>query len=189
MKNYKELVLVDDTKVILDGKNYDAVLGKHCLWIPEIESKFIISLNGRPESIAWQRGLNKELIESNKFIAKNRKEIIDTLNNEHGIFSLLAKKKMSPQPGEQIRIKVFISSIFYPNYADTKSIYGFKFPDANKLPPGNWNFEKFKQLFIDTGLIKASPGALGDLNKEGNVVNKYLIDVRRTIWDMMRINT
>ncbi|MCK9371457.1 hypothetical protein M0R04_16195 [Candidatus Dojkabacteria bacterium] len=206
MINYKELVILNfdgdglginasearaglgyDVRVRLDGQEYDAKLGKHCLWVPGIESKFVISLNGRPESVAWARGRNKEMIDSYKFISKNKKEIMSTLVTEYTLFTLLSEKKMSPCPGEQIKVKTFISSIFYPDYLDAKGIYGFIFPDANKLPAGKWNFDKFKQLFIDTGKIEASPGALGDLNKEGNVVNNYLIDVRRSIFDMMRV--
>ena len=187
MKNYKELVLLNEALVCLDGVEYDAILGKHCLWIPGIESKFVISLNGRPESVAWERGLNKDLIDARTFVAKNRKEILTTLVNEHTIFTLLSKKKMSPEPGEQIKIKAFVSSIFYPNYSDSKGIYGFRFPDANKLPPGKWNMEKFKLQFINTGKIEASPGALGDLEKPGNIVNNYLIDCRRTLFDMMKV--
>jgi hypothetical protein len=206
MINYKELVILDfngdglginasearaglgyDVRVRLDGQEYDAKLGKHCLWVPGIESKFVISLNGRPESVAWARGRNKELIEGRTFMSKNRKEILSTLVNEHTIFTLLSEKGMSPKPGEHIKIKSFISSIFYKDYLDIKGIYGFRFPDANKLPHGKWDFNKFKKLFIETGKIVASDGALGDLNKEGNTVNGYLIDCRRTLWDMMTV--
>ena len=43
---------------------------------------------------------------------------------------------------------------------------------------------------MKTGIISASPGAVNDIYvpKRNNIVNGYLIDVRRTIWDMMRIN-
>jgi len=59
--------------------------------------------------------------------------------------------------------------------------------DALKLPRGCWDYDIFVEKFIDTGIIEASPGALGDLKKDDNVVNGYLVDIRRTTWDMIRL--
>jgi hypothetical protein len=187
MKIYKEMIMLNEGRILLDNIEYNIVLGKHCIWIPDIESKFILSLNGRIESTMWQIGRNKELIDNHKFIAKNKKELLGSISNEYEILLLLSKVKMVPAVGDKIRVKKFTSSIFYPNYLDEKGLYGFQFTNAANLPKGKWNLDKFKQKFIDTGMIEASPGAMGDLEKENNVVNGYLIDIRRTIWDTIRL--
>lgn len=54
---------------------------------------------------------------------------------------------------------------------------------------GRFGEAAFKEAFLDTGLVEASAGALGDILKNGNIINGYLIDVRRTAWDNMRLSS
>jgi 2-polyprenyl-3-methyl-5-hydroxy-6-metoxy-1,4-benzoquinol methylase len=42
-------------------------------------------------------------------------------------------------------------------------------------------------LFVSSDLITLSKGAIGDVLKEDNIVNGYLIDVRRSLFDMMTV--
>jgi hypothetical protein len=189
MKIYNELKLLSDKQAVLDDIKYDAVLGKHCLWIPSIQVKFILSLNGKIESVEWYLGRNIEQINNRKFGTEEPgfcKESIDSINNEWIILHELSLRQMAPPVREFVYVKNFISDIYYKRYCDSTGLYGYEFSDASKLPKGKYSYDRFKREFIDTGHIKASPGALGDLEKkEGNAVNGYLVDVRRTIWDMM----
>jgi 2-polyprenyl-3-methyl-5-hydroxy-6-metoxy-1,4-benzoquinol methylase len=189
MKIYNKLE-IKENNVILDGSKYPAVVSKHSVWIPDLEAKIILSLNGLIESVRWQFGRNKEKIETHSFYCENNfsTEALRSIINEYTIFDILGD--MSPKPKDFIYIKTVISDIFYPNYADPFGMYGFFIEDAMKLSPGNYSFERFRNDFIKTGKIIASPGALGDLEKKaGNLINGYLVDVRRTIWDMMQCAT
>jgi hypothetical protein len=188
---YNEIIIYPD-HVILDNNYKDSILGKHCIWIPSIEAKIILSFQGCIESTAWPRGKNADKIrmsclnESPDFLFNSLISIV----NEVEIIRKLSYCNMSPPVIGYFHIKNVISKIFTRNwYSDDKGMYGYFVKNANKLPPGQYNFEKFKSLFLDTGIIKANPGAIGDLErKEGNLVNGYLVDVRRTREYCMQLN-
>jgi len=35
--------------------------------------------------------------------------------------------------------------------------------------------------------LELSKGAIGDMKKSDNIINGYIIDIRRTMWDMMKM--
>lgn len=205
MKIYNDLVIYDDY-VVLDGNTYDSVMGKHCIYIPEIETKIVLSFQGHIESTEWELGKRIREIKNGTLnpLPGFTVESLYSIVNEYRIFHLLSEKKMSPTPRQYVYIKDVQSKIFTSHwyrennvwtiknegtwYSDKKGMYGYVIDDANRLEPGQYNFDKFKTLFIDTGRIKANPGALGDLEKkDGNMINNYLIDVRRSLFAMMQL--
>jgi hypothetical protein len=186
MKRYEVASLLD-SDLLLDGISHKAKLGKHCIWVPDIGIKFIISLHGQVESTSWKKGKNADKIGNHTFVPEEKVFQLDSIISEHHIVSVLAHANMMPPTGPYVFSKTFISSIFYPFYCDCYGIWGYEIADANKLPKGQWNYDRFVEEFINTGIITASTGALGDLKKEDNVVNGYLVDVRRTQWDMIKL--
>jgi hypothetical protein len=182
-----DVVSLLDNDLMIDGISHKAKLGKHCIWVPDIETKFVLSLHGQVESTAWANGKNAKDIINHNFVPKDKVFQLDSIINEHHILAVLGQVNMMPPSGEYVFAKNFISSIFYPFYCDCYGIWGYKMKDALKLPRGCWDYDIFVEKFIDTGIIEASPGALGDLKKDDNVVNGYLVDIRRTTWDMIRL--
>jgi len=67
--------------------------------------------------------------------------------------------------------------------ADRNGAIGYRMVDARSLPPGRFDIETMRTL-----PISGSAGAWSDLTATGrdNVVNGYLVDVRRTWWDMLK---
>jgi SAM-dependent methyltransferase len=191
MKIYNKLIFENKNNfVILDNQKYEIVKGKHCLWIPALESKFILSFNGNIDSFFWKEGQNKRNIEMQSVNNGGfTDESIKSITAEYEIFKMLNKYKMSPKPLNFLYVKNFINDIFTSAlYCDAGGIYGYQIPNATRLTPGKYTFKKFKELFLDTGKIIASPGAIGDLEKkEGNLINGYLVDVRRSLFDMMEV--
>lgn len=193
MKTFKRAVF-DGLSINIDGKVYTTVPGKHAIWIPEMEAKIIWTHNGRIESYRdWDKGQNQELIQSGTFNDQCRGytfEAVTSILNEVNLLRVLAKFRMAPPVGCIFHIENFTS--FYPFgvwHNDVKGRYGYYIKDAKGLQPGDFSFDKFAKAFLETGLVRASQGAQGDLLKENNIVNGYLIDIRRTIWDMIVLTT
>jgi len=201
MKIYNEAV-IDGNQIVLDWNVYKLTKGKHSLWIPEIEYKIPWTFNGKIEAFKdWEKGRNAEYIRNFTFNDKNysfdNKTIVSLLN-EYTIFQELAKYDMAPPIKDIFYIKNVISD-FFPGtyYCDVRGVYGYFMPNVKTLEKGKWDFDKFIELFYDkmiwsqwtldrTDREKGKfGGALGDLKKANNVVNGYLIDIRRTIWDTM----
>jgi len=182
--------ILDEHTIFLDGISYKCTIGKHCVWIPDLEIKISWAFNGKIESYRdWEKGRNaKEIMNQSFGNGFWDEESLISIQNEYNIFGLLSKYKMSPPVDGYIYIKNIQSSFCRYRHNDPIGIIGYKIRDANKLPKGRWSFDEFLEKFIDTGIISASLGAAGDLKKDNNVVNGFLIDVRRTIWDMMKLN-
>jgi len=191
VKVFDELIISEDHSRV-DGKPFESTLGKHCVWIPSLEMKVILSFNGYIESTRWAAGRKAKEIRD-KTINPGpgfTMESLYSIANEIRLLQLLAQHNMSPEPKNYFYFKTSTSKIFTSElYEDKKGIFGYYVQNANSLPPGRYNFDKFKKLFLDTGRIKANPGAIGDLaKKDGNLVNGYLVDVRRTMEYMMQVN-
>ena len=195
--------------VEIDGKLYESILGKHCAWVPTLQAKIILSLQGYIESTEWALGKKSKQVRElslNNINPGFTMESLYSIANEYRMLQLFAEHKMSPRPTNLLFIRTVISKIFTSSwhwdnkkdwviavegekYVDKKGMFGYLIPDATKLPKGQYNFQKFKEVFLDTGRIKANPGALGDLEKKaGNLINDYLVDVRRTMEHMMQVN-
>lgn len=188
-----EAILKENKIVIEDSISYDVVLGKHCIWIPALNIKLIWSWRGRIESrYDWERGRNADKLLSGRFGSDYRGfELLslDSILNEVTIMKILAKENMAPPIGEIIYIENFISDYPYGvEQCDCTGIYGYEILDATELAPGSFSEDKFKKEFVNTKKIMLSAGAYNDIfvEERNNIVNGYLIDVRRTIWDMMR---
>lgn len=192
MKIYNNAIIKDKT-IILDGEEFEYVMGKHCIWIPAIETKLILSFHGGIARDGWAKkpdfSFNTGLP---GYTAYSRWESVSlhSISTEMIILLKLAAQQMAPQVNDVVFVKNVNSKLFTSAYhCDSQGWYGYQVKNANKLKPGKYSFEKFKELFLDTGKIIASEGAIGDLaKKEGNLVNGYLVDVRRSLFDMMKIN-
>jgi hypothetical protein len=191
MKIYEEAV-IKDKFITLDGNRFDIVHGKHCVWIPTLEIKLVISFHGHIHPNAWNRDVNESKIIDFSSIDQGQGwdwAALHSISTEMLILMYLAEQSMSPQPADVVFIKNVTSRLFTSTFhSDSQGWYGYQIPNATRLTPGKYSFEKFKELFLDTGKIIASPGAIGDLEKkEGNIVNGYLVDVRRSLFDMMEV--
>lgn len=190
-----ESVVVDREfqTVKLRGVEASAKFGKHCIWVPELGVKLIWSYWGRIESYRdWDKGRNKEAILKGTFnegVVGFDSESLKSIADEWKIMQLLSYKKMAPPVGKLFYIRKVVSS--WPTgtvNCDPIGMYGYEVQDATTLPEGKWSFDKMMELFTEQK-VRATNGAKGDFKKADNVVNGYLVDVRRTIWDMIGIPT
>lgn len=190
MKIYNQAV-IGDKKINIDGKGYEYTLGKHCIWIPAIETKLVLSFHGGIDPNGFHKDEKRIKVDPNFNREKRGWDIsaLYSVCNEVTILNKLSKIKMSPIVKDLVFVKNVISKLFTTAvHCDSQGWSGYEIQDASKLPPGDYSFEKFKVNFLDTGEITASEGAIGDLaKKEGNLVNGYLVDVRRSLFDMMQV--
>jgi len=189
MKIIKKAEIKNNKIDILNNK-YDIVIGKHALWIPELGMKIINSFNGKIEPYHdWRKGLNKESIKTGTF--NNSEKHFDfesqkSIISEYEILKYLQKNRCSPKIGESFYIENFVSDFPYGyKYCDCKGRYGYFMDDANKSENGNFNLD---YIMKNVRIKIPSKRTIGDIIKEKNIVNGCLIDVRRTIWDMMYLN-
>jgi ubiquinone/menaquinone biosynthesis C-methylase UbiE len=170
-------------------------VGKHCIWIPELGMKIIWSHTGKIEAFKdWDKGRNYEKLLSGHFAPGVlipgegwEESTLRSIVNEYEIMVILAGHNMAPIIGEKFHIKKFVSDWPYGvSFCDVRGRYGYEMLDANSLPKGSFEKGALKQIFGDN--LEISDGAIGDVYKEDNIVNGYLIDIRRTIWDMMQLN-
>ena len=197
---YDKIVIKGD-KAHFESDEYYVKKGKHSLWIPELEMKIPWSLNGKITSFRdWKKGKDVESITNYTFgNIKWEVESLQSIMNEYTIFKEFEKVKFSPPMNGIFHIKTCISDFYGKEmYEDRIGLYGYYMEDANKLPKGKYTFEKFVKKFFDRMTFSEWTqkrtdrgkgifgGALGDLRKIENTINGYLIDVRRSMFDMLK---
>ncbi len=187
---YDSAVLIDEYPknsyvMIMDGRAATAVVGKHEIWLPEEKIKVIWSHNGKIESFRdWSKGKNKEEILRGTFgcdsgFDENSKK---SILSEFFFMKELALKNLVPPIGSLIFFRVMISNFPYGvEYCDIYGCYGYRMGNAKDLKSGKFTFDKYLEAVEE---VEISDGAKGDILKSSNVVNGYLIDVRRSLWDM-----
>lgn len=180
-------------RIEIDGRAYRLVRGKHALYVPELGLKIVWSYNGRIESyVDWDKGRNAAAILGHTFNDGTRgfdPESLESVINEYLIFEELAAAQMAPPVRGLAFIRNMVSDFLYGSrHCDPRGCYGFFIDDAGRLgTPGRFDLEEFRTRYIESGRIRATDNAVGDLQKADNVVNGYLIDVRRTLRDMIQL--
>jgi len=176
----------------LDGDKFSVIIGKHCIWIPGLQAKIVWTHNGKIEAYKdWDLGRNHIEILFGKFNEQSKgfdHASAQSIVSEYLLFSKMAELDMAPEVDGLFHIKGFISDMPYgvPSY-DCKGKYGYFIKDANRLPGGSFSMSKFRTHILPILQTPPTTAAFGDLEKKGNVINGYLIDIRRTIWDMISI--
>jgi SAM-dependent methyltransferase len=151
---------------VLDATASGAVVGRHALWFPALGIKVPFAWGGRLTK--YQR-------------AEPGYEPAETIPHELAILRALAEQQMAPPIGDLVRVETLISEHPGAWHADPVGAWGYEMADATTLPPGRFSIERMHRL-----PIVGSPGAWGDVAKPGNVVNGYVVDVRRSAFDMLR---
>jgi len=157
---YDELDLINPPK--------GAVIGNHGIWLPNYDGKSI--------KVPFQWGGKVT-----KYSKREAGYPRDSLSDEIAILSALAELQMAPPIGDAVFFRNVISN--YPGawHCDPCGAYGYEFANASQLPPGKFSVDAMRQLPIE-----GSPGAWGDVAKPENIVNGYLVDVRRSGQDLLR---
>lgn len=207
LKKVYEECTIKDNYMTLDTENYGVKKGKHAIWVPLLSGKIVWSFQGKITPFNdWEKGSDVESISSKKYYEGDgfEKESLQSIVNEYKIFELMASKGYSPKVNGIFYIKC-VTSDFLKNemYTDTKGVYGIYIDDAYKYNErGNYVFGEIEpndRGYYDTetlpdrfeneisSLLEMSDGAKGDMKKRDNIVNGYIIDIRRTLWDMMKL--
>jgi len=151
---------------VLDATARGVVVGRHAIWAPGLGVKVPFAFGGRLTKYGH---------------SEPGYEPAETLPHELAILRALAAEGMAPPIGDLVRIDTLISEHLGAWHADPCGAWGYEMIDASALPAGRFSIERMRALPID-----GSDGAWGDVAKPGNVVNGYLVDVRRSAWDMLR---
>lgn len=151
---------------ILDATTTGIVCGRHALWAPALALKIPFSFAGCLTKYGHsEHGHNPA----------------NTLPHELAILHALAAERMAPPVGDLVRIRTLISNHLGAWHADPLGAWGYEMADASLLPPGRFSLDRMREM-----PIAGSDGAWGDIAKPGNIVNGYLVDVRRSAFDMLR---
>jgi len=184
-----DTAFLSENEIRIDGLSYSCLIGKHSVWIPEIGIKILWSHHGKIESYRdWEKGRNQEEIIKGSFNQNSEgfeKESLRSILLEYKMMKLLSERNLSPPIGDMIYIRKFTSYFPYgTEHCDVIGKYGYEMVSARKLSSkGDFNKQSFDK-FLNESKIEMTIGAYNDYFKPGNIVNGYLVDVRRTIWDM-----
>ena len=92
--------LTDDL-LVLDGKSYPVVIGKHEIWVPDLPGKIIWSHNGKIEAYRdWDKGRNKEAIVNGTFNDQSvwyEEDTVKSIASELIILDKMASLGMTPK--------------------------------------------------------------------------------------------
>jgi hypothetical protein len=157
---------------VLDLHAPDVVVGQHSIWLPTQQIKVPFQWGGRVQKY-------QKIAEPSYGLA--------LLNEEYALLAFLAARRAAPPVGEWVYFQTVLSDHPGARWADPCGAYGYEMADATTLPPGTLKPGRVEtQVRALTGaLVSGSPGAWNDLNKPGNVINGYLVDVRRSGWDRL----
>jgi hypothetical protein len=150
----------------VDATAAGVMVGRHAVWVPEAELKIPFQWGGFVTK--YQHAERAALPE-------------ETIPHELAILRALAAEGMAPPIGDLVYVETLISEHPGVWHADPCGAWGYEMADATKLPPGRFTLDRMHAL-----PIVGSPGAWGDVAKLGNIVNGYLVDVRRSAHDMLR---
>lgn len=153
---------------LLDATAPGVTVGRHALWFSREGVKTPFQYGGRICKFARPGEATYDLT---------------SLRHEVAILRALAAERMAPPVGDWVYAKVLVSDYGGARHIDPCGAYGYEMADARTLPPGRFSIEAMRALPID-----GSEGAWNDIGVAGrdNVVNAYLVDIRRTAWDMLR---
>ena len=205
-KIYNEAI-IEGNGITIDGKYFNIVKGKHSIWIPKPEMKIPWSYNGKITSFRdWNKGEQAKEIQDKIFNADNRYWDVGSLQsimNEYLIFKGLSELLLAPPIKGMFYVKNMVSD-FYPGttVCDSKGVYGYFMRNAHKMNesghytftenPGKYGYyndqplpDRFENHILP--LLDISNGAIGDMRKEDNIINNYIIDIRRSMFDMMKL--
>lgn len=151
---------------VVDATQPGAVVGRHAIWLPELQIKIPFQHAGL---VTKYQHAEPDYVPA------------ESIPHELAILRALARLGMAPPIGEVVRVDTLISEHPGAWHADPIGAWGYEMADANTLAPGGFSVRAMRELPIFGSL-----GAWGDIDKPGNVVNGYLVDVRRSAWDMLR---
>jgi hypothetical protein len=202
---------IKDSYMVLDGNNYGIKKGKHAIWVPLLPGKIIWSFQGKITPFNyWRNGKDQHNIKYKSYYNGEgfERESLVSIVNEYKIFELMASRGYSPNVHGIFHIRSvtsdFLGSSDDKIYTDNKGVYGIFIDDAYKIDkPGRYKFDDeaddygyYRVDYLPDGfenevlsLLDISEGAKGDMKKRDNVVNGFVIDVRRTLWDMMKLKS
>jgi len=193
-RTYEYARINDDLGIIdVDGQIHSAEIGKHSIWIPTMEAKFPFQYNGHfVEYRDWELGQHAESIRNHTFGTEDTYSYDSLLNivEEYIIFDSLWRKGFAPKVNGFFYIKNLISDFPYGAFhCDPKGAYGFYFQNANTIEPTEFDVDKFKKEFIESGFLTCSDAALSDILLEGrcNHINGYVVDIRRSVHDAVHL--
>jgi len=154
-----------------------AILGQHSAWLPREGIKVPFQWGGRLQKYGKPGEASYPLEHLAEDLAFSR---------------WLAERRLGPPVGEVVYFKTIVSEHPGAWWADPCGAYGYEMAHAESLSYGPLvhgdvtDTIAFRDDARASGLLEASPGAWNDLNKPGNAVNGYLVDVRRSGWDRVR---
>lgn len=151
----------------LDLTHPDTVVGRHGVWLPKMHIKVPFQWGGRLQKYQHLHEASYPM---------------GLLGEEVAILRALACEGMAPPVGQWVYFKTVVSEHPGGWWADPCGAVGYQMENAHHLPPGKFSYDTFR----NSGLVSGSPGAWNDLQKPGNVINGYLIDIRRSGWDRLR---
>jgi hypothetical protein len=151
----------------LDLTHPDSVVGRHGVWLPKLQVKVPFQFGGRIVKYQHPNEKSYPLV---------------MLGEEIAILRALAAEQMAPPIDQWVYFKTVISEHPGGWWADPCGAYGYEMRDAAQLPPGQFTRAKLEAM----GRVTGSPGAWSDLDKPGNVLNGYLVDIHRSGWDRLR---
>ena len=192
MKVIKKAEIINNTTIKINDVKYGLITGKHSFYVPDFGLKITNSHNGKIEpSNDWKLGKNEKEITSGEFNAGNDFDFESkkSLISEYLIMKELSEKNIAPEIGDTVFVENFIS-VFPYGYKRCDSIgrYGYMMKDANKAIPVERDISAItKAIRSNKKITIPSQRTIGDVAKGDNIVNGYLVDIRRTIWDMMSL--
>lgn len=150
---------------VIDATRAEVVAGRHALWLPNLQLKIPFAFGGR---------ITKYRHDEDGY------DPAETIPHELAVLRALGAQDMAPPVGNLVYIETLITEHTGAWHADPCGAWAYEMADATRLPPGRFRLDRMRAM-----PIVGSSGAWGDIGKPGNIVNGYLVDVRRSAWDML----
>lgn len=153
-----------------------AIVGRHAVWIP--------GENGWGIKVPFQWGGR---VQKYRHPDEGRYGL-ETLDEERALLAYLHHRGTAPEIGERVYFRDVISEHPGCRWVDPCGAYGYRMRDARRLPPGPVTADVVARLRAERRVV-GSDGAWSDLlvPERGNILNGYVIDIRRSGFDMLRL--
>ena len=157
-----------------------AVIGKHAVWLPPVDHRGLYGIK-----VPFQFGGRVQKYRHPTEATYD----LETIGTEYTLLMWLALQRCAAPLGDWVYFKTVVSDHLGTWWADPRGAYGWEMADASRMRTAGKATPEVLRAMRSAGDVSGSAGAWSDLMHpdRNNIINGYVIDVRRSGFDCLKL--